>query len=67
MGAARSTAAQRDRGEDRVPIGAKAEERDVTEIEQARPSNRDVEPHRQQRVQQAVERDRLDVHVGGRF
>ena len=45
------------RGEQREPVRAEAEERDVAEVEQPGPAHHDVQPHRQQRDHQRVDAD----------
>jgi hypothetical protein len=51
------------RGEHRVPVGAEAVEGDVAEVEQAGPADGDVEPQREQHVEERVEADAEDVAV----
>ena len=45
------------RGEQRVDVRAEAEERDVAEVEQARPADDDVQAEREQREDERVEAD----------
>ncbi len=53
------------RGKQCVAVGAEAIERDVAEVEQTRPADRDVQPDGQDREQQRVDPDlQLEV-VGG--
>ena len=49
--------------EHRVPVCAEAVERDVAEVEQAGVAHGDVQPKREQHVQQRVEADLDDVAV----
>ena len=65
MRAAGATGAERRGGEDRVAVGAEADEGDVAEVEQARPADRYVEPEREDRVEQTREADREEVDVAG--
>src|SRR5206468_5473895 len=52
--------------EEGVGIRAEAEEGDVAEIEQSRPADDDVQPDREQRVDQRVDADAEVVAVRGR-
>ena len=49
------------RAQDRVRVGPEPEERDVAEVEETAPADHDVEAEREQRVQDRVVRDCIDV------